>query len=174
MELDLPWPGTRVCLRRLAAADLEDFQAYRTDTDLAVYQGWEVQEDSTALDFLSRMATADAFQPEEWLQLGIGLIDDDTLIGDIGVCLSTDGREAEIGYTLNARYHHQGLASEAVALVLHHLFRVTDIDLIKGITDARNTPSVNLLERFGFEKTETLETSPDVSEFVFVLRRGQI
>ena len=53
--------------------------------------------DDQALCFLDEMNLATALAPGEWFQIGIAESRSNTLIGDIGVRVSGNGLEAEIG-----------------------------------------------------------------------------
>src|SRR6185503_10052385 len=66
MSDPLPWRSERVVVRRLRAADLERFQAYRHDPEVGRYQGWEPQADAEALAFLEEMAVEPFGRVGEW------------------------------------------------------------------------------------------------------------
>ena len=96
----LPRVAHGVALRRLAVSDLAAFQAYRHDALLGQYQGWSAATDAEALSFLAEMNTSALLRPGTWSQIGIADADNQGLIGDIGLFLASDGRSAEIGFTL--------------------------------------------------------------------------
>lgn len=146
-------------LRRLAPADLRAFQAYRGDPDVGRYQGWLPMTDAEAGVFLEHMAAAEPFVPGAWFQLGIADRDSNVLIGDIGVRVAADGGHAEIGFTLRASAQGRGLGSEAVRAVVGLLLERVKLPRVVAITDARNLPSVRLLERVGMRRVETVSTS---------------
>jgi RimJ/RimL family protein N-acetyltransferase len=150
----LPLRGERVVLRRLAAHDLAAFQAYRSDPELARFQGWSAQSDADARAFIDEMAAAPLLAHGEWLQLGIAGRADDALLGDIGLHVDAQGHEAEIGFTLSRPAQGRGLATEAVALALQLLWQHTPVACVLGITDVRNHGSLRLLERLGFRLQE--------------------
>jgi len=83
------------------------------------------------------------------------LADSQLLIGDIGLFLANDGSQAEIGFTLRRESQGQGMATAAVCDAIEFLFEQTDVQRVIAITDARNLPSVRLLERVGMRKIET-------------------
>lgn len=141
--------GPRVTLRRLVAADLRSFQDYRHDPALGQYQGWSPLSDEEALAFITQMNQATLFQPGAWCQLGIADRGSNELIGDVGVCVDAYRSQAEIGFTLRGQSQRRGLAAEAVREVMLLVFEHTPVDRIVGVTDARNTASVRLLERVG-------------------------
>ena len=146
-------------LRRLAASDLRAFQAYRGDPDVGRYQGWLPMTDAEAGVFLEHMAAAEPFVPGAWFQFGIADRNSSVLIGDIGVCVAPDGEHAEIGFTLQAASQGRGLGFEAVRAVVDLLLDRVKVPRVVAITDARNLPSIRLLERVGMRRVETASTS---------------
>lgn len=151
----LPRAAAGVVLRRLAARDLEAFQAYRNDPEVGRFQGWSPIPDADAIDFLADMGCAPLFRPGKWCQIGIADRAGDGLIGDIGLCLSDDARHAEIGFTLRPESQGSGLATTAVRDAVALIFKQTDVDRVLAITDARNTPSISLLKRIGMRRRES-------------------
>lgn len=172
---NLPLLSDQLQLRRLSVTDIDHFQAYRLDPEVGKYQGWQANSNEEALAFLAEMAQSSLLAPGEWCQLGIAMRHDQRLIGDIGICLSSDQNEAEIGFSLASAYQGQGLAQTALQLVSHWIFQQTLARRIKAITDARNLSCIKLLERLGMQKTETHETiyrGEACVEFTYVMHRG--
>lgn len=156
MHTPLPWLGSLVALRRFAPSDLRAFQAYRRDAELGVYQGWSPQADQEAAHFIDEMAHAPLFQPGQWIQLAIELTASSLMIGDLGIFISGDGKQAEIGFTLSRQSHGAGLGTTAVRLAIRCVFESTSVERIVGITDVKNQPSIRLLERVGMQRRETV------------------
>jgi len=166
------FPGS--CLRRLRSSDLNAFQAYRNIPGLNRYQGWSPMSEPDALAFLTEMETSAFFQPGKWIQLGIAETHTDLLLGDIGLHLSDDSQTGEVGFTLAPSAQGRGLATAAVREAIQLIFTATPISQILGITDARNTPSIRLLERLGFDCMETRNAvfcGEECVERVFILPR---
>jgi RimJ/RimL family protein N-acetyltransferase len=162
------------CLRRLRHSDLSAFQAYRNIPQLGRYQGWRPMREAEALAFIVEMAATPLFQPGQWLQMGIADPDTDALVGDIGLHLSSDSQTGEVGFTLAPSAQGRGVASSAVQEALQLLFTATPVSRILGITDVRNSASIRLLERLGFECQETRNAvfrGEECRELVFMLPR---
>jgi RimJ/RimL family protein N-acetyltransferase len=153
----LPIVGSGFVIRRLQASDLRAFQTYRGDPELGRYQGWSVMADDEAREFLIRMNGVPMLTPAQWTQLGIAAADDSRLIGDIGIFVDEDGREAEIGFTLERASQGRGIATLAVRGAISFLFETTPVHLVRAVTDARNLASMRLLERVGMTKLSTSE-----------------
>ena len=171
----LPRRAFRVMLRRLSPADLAVFAAYRSDAELARYQGWQPMSHDAARAFLEEMQVAPAFVAEAWIQLGIADAEGQ-LLGDLGVCVRADGR-AEIGVTLRLEAQGRGLATEAMRLLIELLFERPGVECVVGIADARNGASIRLLERAGLRQTRSvgaLFRGQPCTELVFERRRAPI
>ncbi|UWQ19139.1 GNAT family N-acetyltransferase [Jannaschia sp. M317] len=166
----LPRTAARIRLRRLRPDDLSTFQAYRSDPQVARYQGWDRMDDARAQAFLSAMETTAPFPQGGWWQIGIARGEDNVLIGDLGLCLSADGTEVELGITLARAAQGQGLGQEAVQTAARYIFDATDAARILVITDARNTGALALVARLGLRQIDTLRDG-DLVEPVFELRR---
>ena len=151
----LPRIANGVVLWRLVPSDLAAFQAYRHDTLLGQYQGWSATSDSEATAFLAEMSTAKLLEPGTWSQIGIAESNGQAIIGDIGLFLASDGRHAEIGFTLRRESQGRGIASIAVREAINLVFEHTKVEQVLGITDSRNLPSVRLLERIGMRQTKS-------------------
>lgn len=100
------------------------------------------------------MNQAPLFTPGEWVQLGIAEPESDLLVGDTGLYLSDDEGTGEIGFTLQPSSQGRGIACHAVQEALQLLFTATKATLVLGVTDARNIPSIRLIERLGFKCLE--------------------
>lgn len=158
-------------LRRLCADDLKPFQAYRNDPDIARYQDWTQMADDEAAGFLSHMSrVTPLLRPGRWTQIAVAQSPDDALIGDMGLHLSADGMQAEIGITLASAHHGQGHATRAMTLAAQFLFGETAITRINAYADLRNTASCRLMPRAGFTQTGT-EITDGITEAVFTLHR---
>lgn len=158
-EDPLPRPAGPVVLRRLATSDLRDFQQYRSDALLGQYQGWTATSDDEAAAFLGEMAEAALFRPGRWSQIGIADALELRLLGDIGLFLRDDGREAEIGFTLRREFHGRGFGLAAVRAAIDLVFEQTNVGRVLGITDARNHASMRLLQRVGMQIAGTRVTT---------------
>jgi len=150
----LPLRSGGTALRLLRGADVEAFHAYRSDPELARYQGWSVMSVEEARAFIAEMQDSiSAFVAGgQWIQLAIAHAASDELLGDVGLFLSEDLSYGEIGFTLCAAAHGQGHATRAAVAATELLFTLTEAREVRGIIDARNSPSARVLERTGFQQ----------------------
>lgn len=146
----LPATGKRVRLRPLRSGDLEAFHDYRSDHDVSRYQGWLPMSEAEAAEFIRSMENITGPARDGWVQLGIALEGSDLLVGDVGLFVSETGDWAEIGISLARAYQGDGLASEALELLIALVFGHTPCQTIRGVADARNLASRRLVERLGF------------------------
>ena len=155
----LPRTTGRLVLRRFAARDLAAFQTYRCDPEVGRYQGWSALDDAGAAAFLAEMADATIGVPGEWFQIAVADKSTDALVGDIGIGFDKDrAGVGEIGFSMAPSAQGRGLGSEAVSCALALLFESGQVDVVEGITDARNAPSIRLLERVGMRLVKTRQT----------------
>ena len=139
-------------LRRFRHADAETLAAYRSAPEVALYQSWEAPYPVERARYtVESMAAADPDQPG-WFQYAVELTAERAHIGDVGVNLHDNLRQAEIGYTVAPERQGRGYATEAVRAVLDHLFRVRGLHRVSAECDARNLASARLLERVGFTR----------------------
>lgn len=140
----------RLSLRRFTPDDAEAFAAYRSDPEVARYQSWDAPLPlAEALKTVGDFANGDPAKPG-WFQYAVDL--DGVLIGDIGLNLHENLRQAELGFTLAPEHQGKGYATEAVRGLLDHLFVERNLHRVSAECDARNTASARLLERLGFRQ----------------------
>lgn len=143
----------RVRLRRLDPKDITEFTAYRGDPAVARFQGWDRMDTNEAMGFLAHMSQVTLLEPGQWTQLGLARRESDLLIGDIGVHMSEDIEDAELGITLASGVQGKGLGFEAVELVCDWLFAQSRISRIVAITHVENERALALLSRTAFVHT---------------------
>ena len=134
----------RLRLRRAQAGDLEALNA--------------ILSHPAAMRYWSSLPHADLAQTQAWLDALIQApIDtsDDFIIEFQGRLIGKAGcwRIPEIGYILHPDQWGKGLAHEALTAVIPHVFATFPIDAIMADVDPRNTASLTLLSRLGFQET---------------------
>lgn len=144
----VPLETRRLLLRPFKAEDLAASARYRSDLQVALYQGWSAPYSlDEARDFVGRMERARPWTPGEWYQVAIELRSSGELIGDAGIHILPDGRQGEIGFTLALEHQGHGYAHEGVSRVIDYMIREMGLHRIQANCDPRNTRSVHLLER---------------------------
>jgi aminoglycoside 6'-N-acetyltransferase len=139
-------------LRSFREDDAPVLAAYRSDPEIARYQSWRtpvtLQDAST---FIHQMMARDVHGPG-WFQYAVILRSERALVGDIGINLHENEMQADIGFTVAAKYQGCGYATEMVWRVLEHLFVDRGLHRVSAECDARNLASARLLMRLGFRR----------------------
>ena len=172
----LPHVCARIRLRKLRASDFRAFYAYRSDPDVARYQGWLPMSETEAADCLREYSRNAGLEPGEWAQIGIAAVEDDQLIGDIGVWLAPDGRWAEFGVSLHPQFQGHGMGRESTSALTALLFAQTAVQRVVAVTDTRNLACIALLQSLGMRLVDTAEAQckgEACSEHVFAIERGR-
>jgi RimJ/RimL family protein N-acetyltransferase len=146
----LPVTTPRLVLRAFRTDDAEAFAAYRSDPDVARYQGWSAPYPlADARRLIAEMSTMEGPRAGEWIQIAVEL--DGALVGDVAVGLDADAVVAALGYTLAPAHQGRGVGREAVDAVVSRLFDVTGVHRVEASLDPRNIASARLVESLGFE-----------------------
>ncbi|MEU8637823.1 GNAT family protein [Amycolatopsis sp. NPDC048633] len=136
-------------IRRFATRDVAAFTAYRSDPEVARYQGWDAPvPEAAARRLVAGFAAAEEGAPG-WFQYAVER--DGGLIGDVGIRWAGNRVRAEVGFTIARAHQGNGYATEAVRCVLDRVF-AAGVRRVSAECDARNTASARLLERLGFSR----------------------
>lgn len=145
-------PARALRLRALREDDLPRFLAYRSDADVARFQGWAPMDEAAARAFVREAASERLHAPGAWRQFAIAGRDgdeDDALLGDLGLWRSEDGREAELGITISPAMQGQGIGATVVRGTCGLLIARCGIVRVHAAADTRNTPCLRMLARAG-------------------------
>lgn len=145
-------------VRKMYPKDVSIFRQYRSDVQLGRFQGWSGMSETEAVNFVSTMSSLTTTPLNEWFQLTIADSCNDEIIGDIGICISTENFSAEIGYTICNHAQNKGHAKKAVKLVVQWLSECCNVKKFFGISDSRNLPSIRVLLAVGFTIEKEYET----------------
>lgn len=140
----------RLHIDALRPADAERLFACRADPAVARYQGWCPVDLAAAREFIE----AQPQQPSHgWFQRAIRLRENDTLIGDLGVCLPEDPQgSVEFGISIAPAHQGRGYASEAVRALLACMFGEFGWHRVHASVDPRNLASMALLRALGLRQ----------------------
>ena len=140
----------RLLLRPIEKQDAQAVFEYRSDAITNKYQGSFHNELKETEEFIEKCA--DVFnQADSWFQMVIILKNE--IIGDMGIhFIDDEGKQVELGITLNKKFHNQGFANEAMTGIIDHLFNKLDKHRIIGSLDPANTSSIKLLKKLNFRQ----------------------
>jgi RimJ/RimL family protein N-acetyltransferase len=149
----------RLIIRLAKPDDAEAIYSYRSDFTANKYQGWLPGSVEDVCEYIKNMpSTIDV--ADKWFQLAIVSVNENRLIGDIGIRFTGHDRmQAEIGCTLHKDFQGKGYATEALKTIVNYLFRTLKKHRIIASVDPRNTASIRLIERTGFKKEAHFEES---------------
>lgn len=148
----------RLKIRTLGILDLETFAQYRNLPEVWRFQAWRPKATEEIAAFLRENSAGVFNTADTWYQLAICL-QNDQLIGDIGIHFLTGHTQVEIGYTIAPDYQGCGYAYEAVLAVISFLFTGLKKRSITASVDPDNLKSIRLLEKLGFEKRALVRQS---------------
>ncbi len=102
----------RLILRSFEERDIGPFSLYRSDPEVARYQGWEAPFSlEQAVQFVNEMRARTPGVRGQWYQYALELKLNGEMIGDVAFKrLEEDEAQAEIGFTLARAY--QGKATQ--------------------------------------------------------------
>jgi len=142
----------RLVVRAFRPDDLEAFVAMRAAPEVARYQNWENFSLAEGRSFIASLAAQKPGDPG-WFQFAIEEKAGGAFAGDCGLrILETDGRLAQIGYTIRRDLWNRGYAGEAVRALVAYAFASFDIYRITASVDPRNLGSCRVLEKAGFRR----------------------
>jgi RimJ/RimL family protein N-acetyltransferase len=175
----LPHVRQSIRLRALREDDLAVFLGYRSDPHVARFQGWWPMDEAKALAFLQEQGAkaSDDASAGFWLQLAIADAVSDVLLGDLGVWLSHDRSEAELGITVAPESQGKGVGRNAMRAALMLLFDDPRVTCVRANADARNAPCRRMLVSARFRETGTQHVfvkEEACIEHQYIVERGDI
>jgi RimJ/RimL family protein N-acetyltransferase len=142
----------RLIIRPIEIEDKHEVFKCRSDQEANKYQGWipaNLTDVETFIEGLSKEVNV----PGTWFQFVIQEKETQKIIGDLGIhFLDKEGKQAELGITLNKDFQNMGYATESVARVIEYLFNDLNKHRIITSIDPANENSVRLVQRIGFRK----------------------
>ncbi|WP_020591484.1 GNAT family N-acetyltransferase [Kiloniella laminariae] len=145
-----PLLTSRLCLRPFQETDLPRFSAYRNQAEVARYQSWSTFAPEDVARFWQGQKDLAFNQNDSWFQIAVTGQNDGLLLGDIAVHFFDQGRQAELGFTLDSAQQNRGYACEALKAVVELLFDRLDKHRLSAVIDSRNQAARKLLEKTGF------------------------
>ena len=150
----------RLRIRRFADGDLDALVAYRSDPEVARFQGWaEGYSVEKGRDLIAAMRDRHP-GGGAWFQFAIEERATGALIGDSALlAMVAPPGTVEVGLTLAAQHQRKGFAREALTALLDYAFGTLRAHRVAGIAFAANLRSTRMLEALGFRFEGTLRES---------------
>ena len=121
--------------------------------------------DAETMRYWSALPHADRPQTSDWIDANRAAIEVGTTI-EFGaeyqgrlIGRGTFWGGNEIGYLFDRAFWGRGFAAETMAAMIDHAFAVRDWTDIFADVDPRNRPSMRLLERLGFQRSDYQENT---------------
>jgi RimJ/RimL family protein N-acetyltransferase len=140
----------RLLLRTVRPGDAAAYYGYRSLPKVRRYQGCP-KSLSEARRLMAACSALKPNTPRTWYQFAVIEKSGGAFMGDIAVHF-TDGRQAELGYTLAPKFQGRGYATEAAAAVLGWLFGALKLHRVAASADPRNKASIVVMKRLGMRK----------------------
>jgi RimJ/RimL family protein N-acetyltransferase len=171
-----PLQTERLLLRPFAATDFDALLAIQSRADVARYLYWDPRTAAEVREALDLKVRSTAIVAEgDNISLAAVLQATGELIGECSLrWVSSEHRQAEIGFILHPDHHGHGYATEAAAALLALAFDELRVHRVIGRLEARNTASARVLERLGMRQEAHLVENEHVkgewqSEVVYAL-----
>jgi RimJ/RimL family protein N-acetyltransferase len=141
----------RLRIDDLRPEDASALFAYRSDPEVARYQGWKPSALADAERFIEAQKHVAPDTLGAWWQRAIRLRDSGDLIGDLGLHF-VDADTVELGISLVPAQQHHGYARDVLELALDFVFGGLRKHRVIASADPRNTACVRLLEGVGLRR----------------------
>ncbi|MGK0704649.1 GNAT family N-acetyltransferase [Yokenella regensburgei] len=147
----------RLILRQWQGSDLEPFAGLNADPEVMKYFPATLNREES--DQLAHRFKTIVAQNQGWGFWAVEHKESGDFIGGVGL-LSQPDRFAfspctEIGWRLQKRYWHQGLAREAAEAALNYAFTTLKLAEVVSFTSIHNAASETLMQRLGFQRQGT-------------------
>ena len=140
----------RLILRALALTDLDDLYEYASDPEIDRYTPWDHYKNiEEARENLNEFL--EAYEKHGFWAWGIEHHADKKLIGIINFNKPGYDRKVEVGYTIARKYWGQGLATEALQVLIQYGFEKLDVARIEAVILPENKASSKVLLKAGMQ-----------------------
>ena len=147
---DIPTLHTdRLVLRRLLKSDYLDMFEYSSDPAVTKYLLWDIHPDARYTKrYLAYLQTR--YHAGEFYDWALVEKKQNKMIGTCGfTSFDFENNSAEVGYVLNPRYWHNGLAPEALFEVMKFGFTLLGLHRIEAKYIVGNDNSRRVMEKLG-------------------------
>lgn len=145
-----PLRTERLLIRAPVPSDADALWRRRNDPEVARYQSWPTPISRDSAEALVRGAIDQGGPvPDEWWLVTV-CERDGTVVGELVLHPTWEGRSVEIGYTFDRSHWGKGYAAEAVTALVDHLFADESTTRLMGMLHPDNVASAQVLERTGF------------------------
>jgi hypothetical protein len=146
--------SSRLILRPLTPADVDDLLEYQSDPDVIRFIPWPVRDREMVAEAITKLLAFIASCETGLNQTyAMELKSSGKVIGQVNFMFK-DGHDfqREIGYVINPAFGGQGYVHEALVAMVTHVFDMGNVQRVYAKIDARNIPSEKVAQRLGMRK----------------------
>jgi [ribosomal protein S5]-alanine N-acetyltransferase len=146
--------GDRLVLRELRHDDVDDLHAVVSDAEVIAHTLWGPNSPAETRAFLAAaVAQAQAPEPRTGYHLAAADRSTDELLGSVTLDLeNTDHARGVVSFVIAARAWGQGLASEALRVILDFGFGDLKLHRIAGFCHPASEPCARVMEKAGMQR----------------------
>jgi RimJ/RimL family protein N-acetyltransferase len=161
-----PIETERLRLRPFAASDLDALHAILSDEGVVRYLYEGVRTRDEVRELLERkQGNVGVARDGDGLSVAVELRETGELVGDLSLsCVSTEHRQAELGFIVHPAHHGRGYATEGARPLLDLAFGRFGFHRVIGRLEARNVGSARVLEKLGLRREAHLVENEWVKE----------
>lgn len=158
----------RLILRDFRMSDFTDVHEYGSDLDTVRFVLPKPNTEEVTRNYLYTRLVLAHQTPRMDYDFAVTLKESGKVIAGMGFYRShsSEEKEAEIGWMMNRKYHHQGYAQEAAKEIIRFGFESLGLDRIYARCDRENEPSWRLMERCGMKREGCLRKNKYNEHFV--------
>lgn len=142
----------RLYAREFVREDADDVFEYAGNVESSGFLPFSPESYEDVIKFIESRLAMQIETPRKAFDLAICKKDTDEMVGAMGLYISEDRRQADLGYTLKLGFRHMGYATEAAKGFLRLGFLGLDLHRITARCDDKNTDSYRVMERIGMRR----------------------
>ena len=149
----------RLYAREFNIDDVDANFAYSGDAENTVFMDWGPESREGIEKFIHSCLKSQITDPRLNYDFAVCLKETGELIGAVGLYLTENRLQGELGYIFNKRFWGRGFASEAANGMLRFGFLGLDLHRIYAKCDSENTASESVMKRIGMRKEAEFKSS---------------
>lgn len=149
----------RLIIRQLQPSDVPALKEWMPDKSLYTYWG----KGPGKTDKYPELLFTKEEKPTKSFHLGIVMKENQKAIGEVWVYLIENDRMGKVAIRISNEYQGRGIVYEALMAVMRFCFKNTELQRLWTDVDIRNTASIKLLEKCGFQREGLIRQGKMVS-----------
>lgn len=142
----------RLFVREYNIDDFDAVKAYASDAEVTAYLPWGPADDDTVQKIVDSRLKSQIEEARTRFEFIVCLKASGEAIGAVGLHLSDDLKQGDLGFIFNRRFWGSGYASEAAQGMLRFGFMNLDLHRITAKCDSENLASEAVMKRIGMRK----------------------